>query len=134
MNVPFVSFKPLEKELDTQLRAAFDRVLTSSWYIGGKEVPFTYQNGKFNISGQTLANGVHDIRFEIIKRGFIVTIWSKEADEDGICMYCYDSRPETGNWTCGWNRNIRDPYLSRAKAHVEKLIKEARDEAQKENL
>ena len=37
MNVPFVSFKPLEKELDTQLRAAFDRVLTSSWYIGGKE-------------------------------------------------------------------------------------------------
>ena len=37
MNVPFVSFKPLEKELDPQLRAAFDRVLTSSWYIGGKE-------------------------------------------------------------------------------------------------
>ena len=25
----------------------------------------------------------HDIRFEIIKRGFIVTIWSKEEDEDG---------------------------------------------------
>lgn len=76
----------------------------------------------------------HDIRFEIIKRGFIVTIWSKEEDEDGICMYCYDSRPETGNWTGGWNRNIRDPYLSRAKKHVEKLIKEARDEAQKENF
>ena len=37
MKVPFVSFKPLEKELDQQLRAAFDRVLTSSWYIGGKE-------------------------------------------------------------------------------------------------
>ena len=37
MNVPFVSFKPLEKELDQHLRAAFDRVLTSSWYIGGKE-------------------------------------------------------------------------------------------------
>ena len=37
MNVPFVSFKPLEKEMDTQLRAAFDRVLTSSWYIGGRE-------------------------------------------------------------------------------------------------
>ena len=37
MNVPFVSFKPLEKELDTQLRAAFDRVLTNSWYIDGKE-------------------------------------------------------------------------------------------------
>ena len=38
MNVPFVSFKPLEKELDSQLRAAFDRVLTNSWYIDGKEV------------------------------------------------------------------------------------------------
>ena len=37
MNVPFVSFKPLEKELDSQLRAAFDRVLTNSWYIDGKE-------------------------------------------------------------------------------------------------
>ena len=37
MNVPFVSFKPLEKELDTQLRAAFERVLDNSWYIDGKE-------------------------------------------------------------------------------------------------
>lgn len=37
MNVPFVSFKPLEKELNTQLRAAFDRVFTSSWYIDGNE-------------------------------------------------------------------------------------------------
>lgn len=37
MNVPFVSFKPLEKELDAQLRGAFDRVLQNSWYIGGKE-------------------------------------------------------------------------------------------------
>ena len=37
MNVPFVSFKPLEKELDTELRAAFDRVLTNSWYIEGNE-------------------------------------------------------------------------------------------------
>lgn len=37
MNVPFVSFKPLEKELDSQLRAAFDRVLSNSWYISGKE-------------------------------------------------------------------------------------------------
>ena len=37
MNVPFVSFKPLEKELDTQLRDAFDRVLRNSWYIEGNE-------------------------------------------------------------------------------------------------
>ena len=37
MNVPFVSFKPMEKELDADLRAAFARVLESSWYIDGKE-------------------------------------------------------------------------------------------------
>lgn len=37
MNVPFVSFKPLEKELDKELRAAFDRVFERSWYIDGKE-------------------------------------------------------------------------------------------------
>lgn len=37
MNVPFVSFKPLEKELDSQLRAAFERVYENSWYIDGNE-------------------------------------------------------------------------------------------------
>jgi len=37
MNVPFVSFKPLEKELNEELHAAFDRVLENSWYIDGKE-------------------------------------------------------------------------------------------------
>ena len=37
MKVPFVSFKPLEAELDTQLREAFDRVYQRSWYIEGQE-------------------------------------------------------------------------------------------------
>lgn len=37
MKVPFVSFKPLEKELDKELRNAFERVLDNSWYIGGHE-------------------------------------------------------------------------------------------------
>lgn len=37
MNVPFVSFKPLEKELDAPLRAAFERVFANSWYIDGTE-------------------------------------------------------------------------------------------------
>ena len=37
MNIPFVTFKPLEKELDTDLRAAFERVYTRSWYIEGEE-------------------------------------------------------------------------------------------------
>ena len=37
MRVPFVSFKPLEKELESQLRGAFERVFENSWYIEGKE-------------------------------------------------------------------------------------------------
>ena len=37
MNVPFVSFKPMEAELDQQLRAAFQRVFENSWYIDGQE-------------------------------------------------------------------------------------------------
>lgn len=37
MEVPFVTFKPLEKELDSGIRAAFERVYANSWYIGGKE-------------------------------------------------------------------------------------------------
>lgn len=37
MKVPFVSFLPLERELDTALRAAFERVYTRSWYIEGEE-------------------------------------------------------------------------------------------------
>lgn len=37
MKVPFVSFRPMEKELNTELRAAFERVYTRSWYIEGEE-------------------------------------------------------------------------------------------------
>ena len=37
MNVPFASFRPMERELDQELRAAFDRVFSRSWYIGGTE-------------------------------------------------------------------------------------------------
>ena len=37
MKVPFVSFRPMEKELDSELRNAFERVLKNSWYIEGKE-------------------------------------------------------------------------------------------------
>ena len=35
--IPFVSFVPLEKEIEQDLRAAFERVLENSWYIQGKE-------------------------------------------------------------------------------------------------
>lgn len=37
MKIPFVSFKPMEKELDADLRAAFERVYDRSWYIEGVE-------------------------------------------------------------------------------------------------
>ncbi len=37
IKVPFVSFLPLEKELNEGLREAFERVLHRSWYIGGEE-------------------------------------------------------------------------------------------------
>lgn len=37
MKIPFATFRPMEAELGDDLRAAFDRVLTNSWYIGGKE-------------------------------------------------------------------------------------------------
>ncbi len=37
MKIPFVSFKPLEKELDKEIREAFERVYSRSWYIEGKE-------------------------------------------------------------------------------------------------
>lgn len=37
MDVPFVSFVPLEKELDINIRSAFERVYKKSWYIDGEE-------------------------------------------------------------------------------------------------
>lgn len=37
MKIPFVSFLPMERELDIALRSAFDRVFTRSWYIEGME-------------------------------------------------------------------------------------------------
>lgn len=37
MKVPFVSFLPMEKELDNDLCTAFERVFNRSWYIDGCE-------------------------------------------------------------------------------------------------
>lgn len=37
MKIPFVSFLPMERELDRELREAFERVFAASWYITGKE-------------------------------------------------------------------------------------------------
>ena len=37
MKIPFVTFLPMEKELNDDLRGAFDRVFSRSWYIEGVE-------------------------------------------------------------------------------------------------
>ena len=37
MKIPFVTFRPMEKELDADLRAAFETVYNNSWYIEGQE-------------------------------------------------------------------------------------------------
>ena len=37
MKIPFVSFLPMERELESELREAFARVFERSWYIDGKE-------------------------------------------------------------------------------------------------
>ena len=37
MKIPFVSFLPMEKELNEDIRNAFERVFACSWYIEGKE-------------------------------------------------------------------------------------------------
>lgn len=37
MKIPFVTFLPMEKELDKDLRDAFNRVFKRSWYIEGEE-------------------------------------------------------------------------------------------------
>ena len=39
VTVPFVSFRPMERELDAELRGAFARVLDNSWYIGAARMP-----------------------------------------------------------------------------------------------
>lgn len=37
MKVPFVSFLPMERELKSEIKGAFERVLERSWYIEGAE-------------------------------------------------------------------------------------------------
>lgn len=38
MKIPFITFLPMEKELTDDIRSAFDRVFSRSWYIKGVEV------------------------------------------------------------------------------------------------
>lgn len=70
MKIPFVTFKPLEAELDKEIRDAFDRVYTRSWYIEGVEdekfekVFAEYCNSKYCVG---VGNGL-DALFWHLKR------------------------------------------------------------------
>ena len=57
MKVPFVSFLPMERELDHEFREAFDRVFTRSWYIGGEEDK-SFESAFANYSGTKYCVGV----------------------------------------------------------------------------
>lgn len=58
MKVPFVSFKPLEKELDNEIRSAFERVYACSWYIEGEEdIAFEEAFAKFCSSKYCVGTG-----------------------------------------------------------------------------
>ena len=58
MKVPFVSFKPLEKELDNEIRSAFERVYACSWYIEGEEdIAFEESFAKFCSSKYCVGTG-----------------------------------------------------------------------------
>lgn len=78
MNVPFVSFLPMEHELDQELRAAFERVYARSWYIQGVEDDSfeksfaEYCNAKYCVG---VGNGL-DALILILK-----TLGIKEGDE-----------------------------------------------------
>ncbi len=78
MKIPFVTFKPMEKELDDDLKDAFNRVYKRSWYIEGEEDKkfekafAEYCNSKFCVG---VGNGL-DALFLALK-----AIGIKEGDE-----------------------------------------------------
>ena len=57
MKVPFVSFLPMEKELEKELRDSFDRVFRRSWYIEGEE-DNQFENDFSNYCGSNYCVGV----------------------------------------------------------------------------
>ncbi len=72
MKVPFASFRPMERELNTELKDAFDRVLDNSWYILGKEdeafeQAFAGYVGAKNCIG--VGNGLEALEMSLIALG-----------------------------------------------------------------
>jgi hypothetical protein len=67
--------------------------------------------------------------FEINKHGFVVMVWQRDYNEDGLRMWYYETAPETETHRDNGIMTVRDPYLAQAKLHVEQVLKEAQDEA-----
>lgn len=57
MTIPFVSFLPMENELEEDLKNAFNRVLSRSWYINGIEVE-SFENAFADYCGTDYCVGV----------------------------------------------------------------------------
>ncbi len=58
MKVPFVSFLPMEKELEKDIRNSFERVFSNSWYIDGTEDKlFEEQFAKYCDTGYCIGVG-----------------------------------------------------------------------------
>lgn len=57
MEIPFVSFRPMEEELDKDIRSAFERVYENSWYIDGNE-DRAFEDAFANYCGSAYCVGV----------------------------------------------------------------------------
>ena len=68
----------------------------------------------------------HDYRFEIGTRGSTAIIWQRDTDENGVCMWYYESRDNSSTYLLGDILTVHDPLLVEARKHVEKLMKQAR--------
>lgn len=78
MNIPFVTFKPMEKELATDINDAFRRVYSNSMYINGDEVKaFEEEYSRFHSVKYTIGcgNGLDALMLSLKALGI------KEGDE-----------------------------------------------------
>lgn len=57
MTIPFVSFRPIENELKDELKGAFERVLSRSWYVEGEEKK-AFENAFADFCGTEYCVGV----------------------------------------------------------------------------
>ena len=71
-DIPYSTFLPIERELDTKIHEAFERVLKSSWYIRGLEVKgferqFSTYCGAYHCVG--VGNGLDALTMVLVAMG-----------------------------------------------------------------